>query len=352
MQTFAETINMKQQQITIKDVALAVGMSTSTVSRALSDHEHISEETKVKVNEAAKKLGYRYNALAAALRNSKSNTIGLIVPRISMFFQAAVITAIQNTLHKYGYSVIICQSNEDPEEEKKLVGLLHASRVEGIIVSCSIKTEDFSHFDASLHGDVPIIFYDRVPNNYPAHKIKGDEYHGAYLSTLHLIEQGCKSIAHIGGPLSCNQYQERFDGYKDALRKHNLPFNSDLTFFHELNKENAIKTCEQIFSGNQVPDGVFASNDTTALAVVQFAKKTNRSVPDQLKVVGYSNDNRTDISFPTITSVEQFPHEMGEQAANLMMDLIQKRVNPGRSFISLTTPVELIKRGSSGLEID
>ncbi|WEK20239.1 MAG: LacI family DNA-binding transcriptional regulator [Candidatus Pedobacter colombiensis] len=339
---------MKQQQITIKDIALEVGMSTSTVSRALSDHEHISEETKARVNEAVQKLGYRYNALAAALRNSKSNTIGLIVPRISMFFQAAVITAIQNTLHKYGYSVIICQSNEDPEQEKKLVNLLHGSRVEGIIVSCSIKTEDFTHFDNSLQGEIPIIFYDRVPNNYPAHKIKGDEYHGAYLSTLHLIEQGCKRIAHIGGPLSCNQYQERFDGYKDALKKGNVPFENDLAFFHELNKENALHTCAHIFDQEVVPDGIFASNDTTALAIVEFAKKRNIAVPDSLKVVGYSNDNRTDISFPTITSIEQFPHEMGEQAANLMMDLIQKRVNPGRSFISLTTPVELIKRGSSG----
>lgn len=337
---------MKQQQITIKDIALEVGMSTSTVSRALSDHEHISEETKARVNEAVNKLGYKYNALAAALRNSKSNTIGLIVPRISMFFQAAVITAIQNTLHKYGYSVIICQSNEDPEQEKKLVNLLHASRVEGIIVSCSIKTEDFTHFEAS--GDIPIIFYDRVPNNYPAHKIKGDEYHGAYLSTMHLIEQGCTCIAHIGGPLSCNQYQERFDGYKDALKKGKLPFEERLTFFHELNKENALHTCAQIFDQKEVPDGIFASNDTTALAIVEFAKKNKMTVPDDLKVVGYSNDNRTDISFPTITSVEQFPHEMGEQAANLMMDLIQKKVNPGRSFISLTTPVELIKRGSTG----
>ncbi len=350
MQTFAYTMKMKQQQVTIKDIALEVGMSTSTVSRALSDHEHISEETKARVNEAVQKLGYRYNALAAALRNSKSNTIGLIVPRISMFFQAAVITAIQNTLHKYGYSVIICQSNEDPEQEKKLVSLLHASRVEGIIVSCSIKTEDFSHFDDSVGSEIPIIFYDRVPNNYPAHKIKGDEYHGAYLSTVHLIEQGCKHIAHIGGPLSCNQYQERFDGYKDALKKHNMPFDSSMTFFHELNKENAMNTCDLIFKRDQVPDGIFASNDTTALAIIEFAKKNNLAIPGALKIVGYSNDNRTDISYPTVTSVEQFPHEMGEQAANLMMDLIQKRVNPGRSFISLTTPVELVKRASSAVK--
>lgn len=341
---------MKQQQITIKDIAQEVGMSFSTVSRALSDHHHISEDTKVKVREAAQRLGYKYNALAAALRNSKSNTIGLIVPRISMFFQSAVITAIQNKLHQYGYHVIICQSNESPDLEVELVNLLNASRVEGIIVSCSIKTEDFSHFGDTIKGNIPVVFYDRVPHNYPAHKIKGDEYQGAFLATTHLIEQGCKRVAHIGGPLLCNQYQERYDGYRDALKKCDLSFDNDLVFFHELNRENALQTCELLFNNKESrPDAIFASNDTTALSVIEFAKAHNITIPDQLKIVGYSNDNRTTISHPTITSVEQFPHEMGEQAANLMMDLLENRVNPGRSFISLTMPVELIKRASSGI---
>lgn len=340
---------MKQQQVTIKDIAVEVGMSVSTVSRALSDHHHISEETKVKVNDAVKKLGYKYNALAAALRNSRSNTIGLIVPRISMFFQAAVITAIQNTLHNYGYNVIICQSNESPDLEKELVKLLHASRVEGIIISCSVHTEDFYHFNDSLQGDIPLIFYDRVPNNYPAHKIKGDEYFGAFQATTHLIEQGCKRIAHIGGLLSCSQYLERFEGYKAALKKHNLTFDDSLVYFHELTRENGLNTCKSLWNDKVKPDGIFASNDTTALAIIEYAKKNDINVPDNLKVVGYSNDNRVNISSPSITSVEQFPHEMGEQAANLMMDILQKKVNPGRSFISLTTPVELIKRASSGV---
>ena len=339
---------MKQTPITIKDLALAVGMSVSTVSRALSDHHHISDQTKAKVNEAALALGYRYNALAAALRNSRSNTIGLIVPRISMFFQAAVITAIQNTLYGYGYNVIICQSNESIDMEKELVNLLHGSRVDGLIVSCSIKTEDFTHFTDSAKGEVPVIFYDRVPGNHPSHKIKGDEYSGAFMATNHLIEQGCKRIAHIGGPLTCVQYQERFEGYKAALKKHQIVFDEGLTVFHELNKQNALQSCETLFSGSKSPDGIFTSNDTSALAVVEFAKEQKIAIPKQLKIVGYSNDSRTEISNPTITSVEQFPHNMGEQAANLMMDILQGRVGSGRGFISLTTPVELIKRTSSG----
>jgi LacI family transcriptional regulator len=340
---------MKTQIITIKDIAQEVGMSVSTVSRALSDHHHISEETKIKVKAAVDKLGYRYNALAAALRNNKSNTIGLIVPRISMYFQAVVITAIQNKLHEYGYNVIICQSNESPDFEKELVELLYKSRIEGLIVACSVKTEDFSHFKDTLGSDIPLVFYDRVPSNFPAHKIKGDEFQGAFMATSHLIEQGCKRIAHIGGPLICVQYEERFNGYKAALKKYNVSYDDSIVYFHELTKENALKVCEELFNSASPPDGLFSSNDTTALAVNEFAKQNNIIVPQQLKIVGYSNDNRADIVSPSLTSVEQFPYEMGEQAATLIMDIIQQKVNPGRSYISLTTPVELVKRGSTAI---
>jgi LacI family transcriptional regulator len=338
---------MKHQPITIKDIAQELGMSISTVSRALNDYHHISEETKIKVRATAERLGYRHNALAAALRNSKSKTIGLIVPRISMSFQSAVITAIQNKLYTYGYNVIICQSNESPKVEIEMVKLLLSSRVEGIIISCSINTEDFSVFNDILQEEIPLIFYDRVPSNFTAHKIKGDEYFGAFQATSHLIEQGCKRIAHIGGLLSCHQYLERFEGYKGALKKYDLSFSESLIHFHELTRENALKTCQELLGGEVKPDGIFASNDTTALAVLEFARNNDISVPNELKVVGYSNDERVSISRPSITSVEQFPHEMGEQAVVLMMNLIQRKVDPGRSYISLTTPIELIKRESS-----
>lgn len=335
----------KQQHVTIKDVAAEVGMSISSVSRAMSDHPHISEKTKVKVKRAAEKLGYRYNALAAALRSSRSKTIGLIVPRISMPFQSAVITAIQNKLHTYGYNLMICQSNELPELEKKLVKLLMAAQVEGIIVSCTLYTDDYSTFDQTSEG-VPIVFYDRVPKDKACHKIVGDEFNGGYEVARHLIEQGCTRIAHISGPLSCSIYQERYNGYLAALKDHHIQFDDEMVMFHELNKENTLASCAKIFNRELVPDGVFACNDTAALAVLEFAGEMNISVPQDLKVVGYANDNRTEISKPQITSVEQFPHLMGEGVAKLMMDLIQATENTN-GFISLAIPVELVERASS-----
>lgn len=338
----------KQQQVTIKDIALEVGMSVSSVSRALSDHQHISEETKQKVNAAAKKLGYRYNALAAALRSSRSKTIGLIVPRISMSFQAAVITAIQNSLHTYGYNLMIFQSNESPEIEKQIVNLLMATQVEGLIVCTTLYTKDYSIFENSAMGNVPVVFYDRVPIEKACHKIVGDEFNGGYQVTKHLLEQGCKRIAHISGPLSCSIYLQRLKGYKEALAEFGIPYNEDLLFFHELNKENTLISCESLFKGEIKPDAVFACNDTAALGVLEFARNNNISVPKDLKVTGYANDSRTEISRPEITSVEQFPHLMGDGVARLIMDLIERQDN-NKSFISLTTPIELIKRTSSSV---
>ncbi len=337
----------KQQQVTIKDIAIAVGMSVSSVSRALSDHPHISEETKVKVNAVAQQLGYRYNALAAALRRSRSKTIGLIVPRISMAFQAAVITAIQNSLQDFGYNLMIFQSNESPEQEEKIVNLLMGTQVEGLIVSVTLYTKDYHVFDRSTLGNVPVVFYDRVPIDKACHKIVGDEYSGGYQVTKHLLEQGCRRIAHISGPLSCSIYLQRLNGYKEALREFRVPYDEDIVYFHELNKENTLKSCDLLFTGKQVPDAVFACNDTSALAVLEYAREHQISVPTQLKVTGYANDSRTEISRPQISSVEQFPHLMGEGAAKLIMDLIEGSEQPGKSFISLTTPVELIKRESS-----
>ncbi len=336
----------KPSRVTIKDIAIDVGMSIASVSRALNDHPHISDKTKEKVKIAAEKLGYRYNALAAALRSSRSKTIGLVVPRISMSFQSAVITAIQNKLHTYGYNLMICQSNESPELEKKLVNLLMAAQVEGLIISCTLYTQDYSIFENSFTGGLPIVFYDRVPIGKPFHRVVGDEFKGGYDLTKHLIEEGSKRIAHISGALSCSIYQERFLGYKEALKDNNIEFDEDLVVFHELNRENTFASCQKLFDGNKNPDAIFACNDTAALAVLEYAKKMNISVPAELKISGYANDNRTEISVPKITSVEQFPHLMGEKAAELVMNLINT-TKRDENFITLTTPTELIKRTSS-----
>ena len=343
---------INQPENTIKDIAQVLGLSPSTVSRALKDHPHINAETKRKVKEAARKLGYQYNAMAASLRNSKSNTIGLIIPRISRYYQSAVITAIQNKLHEYKYNVMICQSNESVELENELVHALYASRVEGLIVSSTLHTEDFSHFDVFSNSNRPLVFFDRVPENYAANKIQGNDFEGGFLATKHLLEKGCRKIALIAGPLTCNIYRARYEGYKSAMKKFKVPLNKEIMFFHDLTRENALKTSEVLFGKAGYPDGIFACNDTTALGVMQYAKSLKIDIPSQLKIIGYANDPLSQIVEPSITSIEQYPYEVGEQAAQMMMNLLQEKNKQAKNYRNVNISIDLIERKSTESEVE
>lgn len=337
----------REQEIRMEDIAKAIGLSRSTVSRALQNHPHVSAKTKKIVDETAKKLGYQYNAVAASLRKNNSKTIGLIVPRISRYYQSTVITAIQNKLHEDKYNLMICQSNESPELERELVNALYASRVDGLIVSTTIHTTDFSSFDIFAESSRPLVFFDRTPKSYPAHKIQGDDYQGGILATEHLLSQGCRRIAHIGGAQTCNIYRDRYEGYRDALAKCNIEPDDEIVFFHDLTRENAAKTFDKLFALSDHPDAIFAGNDTVALAAMEYIKKRGMDLPQDLKVVGYSNDPLTKVVQPSITSVEQHPYEVGVQSASLMLDLVRQRIRPGKNFISVTIPVELAEKQSS-----
>jgi LacI family transcriptional regulator len=333
---------------TIVDIAEELQLSVSTVSRALNDHPNISVKTKERVRKMARKLGYRPNAMAAGLRNNKSRTIGLIVPRISMFFPASITTIMQNKLQEYGYNLIICQSNDSLEQEIALVNTLYSARVEGLAVSATLYTTDFSHFDVFKQQNIPLVFFDRVPKDYNVKVIKGDDFHGGYIATEHLISKGCKDIVHISGPLTCNLYKERLAGYKDALQKHKLPYKKQRVFFHELTRDNALQTAEKIFGKKPYPDGIFATNDTTAITLLEYCRNNGIQVPQQCRIIGYSNDPRTEIVTPSVTSVDQHPVTMGERIVAALMDLIQAKHPSSYKHSQEIVPIELVERESSG----
>lgn len=331
---------------TIIDIAKALNVSPSTVSRALKDHPYISQATKDRVKKMANKLGYHRNTLAAGLRNRHSNTIGLIVPRISMYFQSAVITAIQNTVHQSGFNLIICQSNESVELEAELVNVLYGSRVEGLIVSSTMYTTDFSHFRVFSENKIPLVFYDRVPKQFPAQIIRGDDFKGGYMGGKYLSAQGCREIAFINGVLSCNLYQDRLAGLQAALKEEKIRFKKKWTFSQELTVANAQKACRRIFAKQPFPDAIFCANDTTAIATHQIAHKLGLKIPKDLKILGYSNDPRSEIISPAISSIEQFPAEMGIKTANALLRLIREK-NRSNKLTEIVTPVELVIRESA-----
>jgi DNA-binding LacI/PurR family transcriptional regulator len=345
-------IGKKTYQHTILDIAEALKLSPATISRALNNHPYVKEKTKSDVVEMAAKLGYRRNHMASGLRSNKTSTVGLIIPRVSMFFHAEVITTIQNNLHKHGYNLIICQSNDSVSMERELAETLYSSRVDALIVACTLQTIDFSHFDKFVDHGTPVIFYDRVPvKPYKATLIKGDDFHGAYLAANHLIAAGCKRIAHIAGPLTSNLYQDRAAGFLKAMEEHGLAVNQDWVFHQELTRENALVAMQQMFATVNVPDGLFTDNDTTAIAAIEFAKENGISVPGILKIAGYSNDPRTAIISPSITSVEQFPNLVGQRIVETLVELLggERQEQDGLSYKTepIIVPVELISRAST-----
>jgi DNA-binding LacI/PurR family transcriptional regulator len=340
----------KNYQNTILDIAEALKLSPATISRALNNHPYVKEQTRTDVMEMATKLGYRRNHMASGLRSNKTRTIGLIIPRVSMFFHAEVITTIQNDLHKQGYNLIICQSNDSVNMERELTETLYASRVDALIAACTLQTVDFSHFDKFVDHGTPVVFYDRVPvGEYKATFIKGSDFQGAYLATNHLIAAGCTKIAHISGPLTSNLYQDRAAGFLKAMEEHDLEVRPEWIFHQELTHENALTAMQEMFEKDIVPNGLFADNDTTAIAAIGYAKEKGIAVPDALKITGYSNDPRTAIITPSITSVEQFPNLVGTRIVEVLMELLNEEAEgPVYKTEPVIIPVELISRMSTG----
>ncbi|MDE1193230.1 MAG: LacI family DNA-binding transcriptional regulator [Arachidicoccus sp.] len=331
---------------TILHVAQESGVSPATVSRVMNNHRYVKDSTREKVLNTINLLEYQRDNIAYGLRSSKTKVIGLIVPRISMYFHSAAITVIQNSLYKNGYQLMICQSDDKAVMEKELVNILQSARVDAVIAACSLHTTDFSHFNILMKRGIPVIFYDRVPmHNTDAILIKGDDFNGGYIAASYLIKKGCKKIAHISGPIDCNLYKERTTGFEKAMQEKKLPIKSNWVFHQELTAENARAALNKIFSAKVLPDGLLADNDTTAIATLQFAKENGIKVPQDLKIVGYSNDPRSTIVSPSITTIEQFPDIMGMKVVEVLMNILSDKNKDIQKVY--TVAVSLVERESA-----
>ncbi|MCA6079187.1 LacI family DNA-binding transcriptional regulator [Fulvivirga sedimenti] len=341
---------MKSTQITIKDIARELGISPSTVSRALKDHPDISPETKKAVNKLAEELNYQPNSIALSLRHRKSNTIGVIIPEIVHFFFSTVISGIEDIAYGAGYSVIISQSNESYEREVMDTKAMFNNRVDGIIVSMSRETQDLSHFESIHKRGMPMVFFDRSCDLFNCSNVLVDDINGGYQATSHLIEQGCRRIVHLQGPSSLTITRDRHEGYKKALAEHNIPYNKDLVINDEMgNDEQSAKDIFGKFfdTASEKPDGVFASTDMIALGAIQALKARGLRVPEDVCVVGFSNWQFTSLTEPTITTVAQPGFEMGQEAARLLIREIEADEDTVLEPVLKTLKTTLIIRDSS-----
>jgi LacI family transcriptional regulator len=313
--------NAASSSVSMADLARELGVSMTTISRALSDHHSIGQATKQKVLKLAKKLNYQPNHLAAALRKGQSRLLGVMVPYIEGRFFPSVVHGIEQVASKAGYSVIVCQSNEDAEQERRNVDTLLSAQVAGVLVSLARTTRDFRHFDKVRARGIPLVFFDRIPENESVNSVVLNDREGGFLATKHLLEQGCRRVAHLAGPQHLSIYRLRRQGYLEALEEHGLPRDEKLIIYSDMTLEDGTQAMRQLLAIPNPLDAVFGAGDSAILGALQLLKRLGIGVPQDIALAGFSNEGFTSITEPRLTSVDQRCGEMGQAAVRLCLEL-------------------------------
>lgn len=334
-------------EVTIYDIAEKLNLATSTISRALKDHHSISKKTIDKVKKTAKEMGYRPNNLAASLRSKKTKTIGVLLPTITQPFLSSLISGIEIASQKAGYNVVIMQSHDSYEEEVNLTQSLYNNRVSGVICSLAMQTQNTDHFQIFIDNKTPLVFVDRVPKHFSTFRVVIDNYAAGYKATKHLIEQGCKRIAHFTAGSEFSIYFERKKGYLDALKEANLPVDEALIIkLKAVTYEEAEKATNKLLDLKNPPDGIFAPGDILGVSAIQCAKKRGVTVPNDLAVIGFNNDPISYIIDPSLSTITHPAEKMGQTSAEIILkNLRSSKKDDAKEITFLNT--EVLVRESS-----
>lgn len=332
-------------QITIKDIAKILGISVSTVSRALKDHPDISVETKREVQALAKKLNYSPNVIALSLRNKKTFLIGVIIPEIIHHFFSCVISGVEQIANQNGYNVVIFQSNEAYEREVSICQTILNSRIDGVLVSMAKTSVNGGHFRELQQAGIPIVFFDRICGDIDTDRVIVDDFNGAYAAVQHLISVGCKRIAHLSAPQTMQIAQKRQMGYIQALKDARIPIREDLIIQCD-NQADAMIVGEQLMQKAEKPDGIFAVNDLTAAGAMYAIKHLGYKVPEDVAICGFTDGLVSTLTDPTLTTVEQHGDKMGQMATELLLRRIQSE-DETIPTVTRVVKTNLIVRGST-----
>lgn len=335
----------RPKEITIYDIAKVLNLSPATISRGLKDHPGIRKDTKKKIISTARSMGYQQNTFASNLRRKHSKTIGVIVPRLNSYFMSTVIAGMEKVANQSGYSLIISQSQESVKKENDAATTLYDSRVDGLLISLSADTKNTDHLNPFFRKQIPMIFFDRVIKLPNCTCVIIDNEKAGYDATRHLLEQGCKRIVHVSGSLERNVYEERLNGYKRALSEKNIPFDESLLIINNLSDKEGSEAAHQILSMKQMPDGIFASNDISAVACIRELKKAGKNVPGDIAVVGFNDDPIAIVVEPNLTTIHYHGEEMGEVAASTLINKLMNLSSGNLNTVVLRH--ELIIRQSS-----
>jgi DNA-binding LacI/PurR family transcriptional regulator len=335
---------MNKGQVTIKDIARELGISPSTVSKALKGHPDISSSTKKAVRELVERWHYKPDPIALSLKGGQSKTIGVIVPEIVHYFFSTVISGIEDLAYDSGYHVMFCQSNESYEREVKAVETLLSSRVDGILVSLCKVTKNFDHFRKITENGIPLVFFDRICDEIETDRVVVDDEAGAFEGVGHLIKSGCHEIVHLSGPLNLLIAKNRMEGYVRALKENNIPVRNENIIKCDTSEE-ARSVVPGLFDRTRKPDGIFAVNDLTAAEAMKIVKHKGYKVPDDVSIVGFTSGMISDLTDPSLTSVEQHGYIVGKEAVRLLINRIEG--DKEMSFQTKVIKTELVVKGST-----
>ncbi|GAA4441260.1 LacI family DNA-binding transcriptional regulator [Ravibacter arvi] len=334
--------------VTIKDIARRFRCSPSTVSRALNDHPAINEDTRKNIQEYAQEVGYQRNELSLSLLNKKSDSLGVVVPTVSAYYESAMMEGLHSVLQPLGYTLNICVTNESYLLEKEHINKLLSNRVEGIFLSVSQETYDsghYKHLQAVLSRRIPLIFIDREYEGVTADRVMVDDYHGAFSAVEHLVQMGCRRIAHLQGPQGLTVSEQRLRGYRDCLARYNIPLDEDLIMGTNFKVESAIVPTIRLFGLSNPPDGIFGVNDQVTIGAMRVAIDKGLRIPQDVAFVGFDNSPIAAYIYPSLTTVSRPGRKIGEEASRLFLRQVMR--NEDARAENLVLPSELVIRESS-----
>lgn len=334
----------EEKEVTIYDIATRLNLSPATISRGLKDYHHINKLTKKKINDAAKEMGYRSNSFASNLRKKRSNTIGVIVPRLNSYFMSGVLAGMENVAQEAGYNLIISQSLETFKKEKANADTFFNSRVDGLLISFAYDTQDIKHLMQYINKKIPVVFFDRIFDSEACTGILIDNKKAAYEITKHLIDQGCKNMVHITASTKLTAYKDRLEGFKMALAEFKLPFKEVKNLIiNNLGEVDGIAAAEKIMKMKPRPDAVFSANDSCAVSCMIKMMQEGIKIPDDIAFAGFNNDPISRIIQPNLTTINYPAFELGEVAVRSLIHQLDGASN----INSVILKSEMLVRESS-----
>ncbi|WP_315814147.1 LacI family DNA-binding transcriptional regulator [Paraflavitalea speifideaquila] len=314
---------------TIKDIARQLNVATSTVSRALHNNRSIGLRMRLKVQQLARELEYQPNQHAIAFRERKSHIIGLIIPNLREHFFSEAISAVENLAMQHQYQVLIGQSHDEVLREQRIVEAMKKQRVDGLLVSLSKQTLQYDHFLALQNLQIPVVFFDRVPNRPDVHKVYFNMESGTRQALDHLLAAGHRRIALLNGPECMPSTIERTEAYKAILKSRQIRVDKSLIASTDLTRETTFRAMEVILSRKPAPTAILTMNDYVALDVIQYINRAGLQLHKDITVISYANLPITNyLQSPPLASVEQYPYQQGESAAALLLDLLNRKDTP------------------------